>query len=69
MARAAATRRRSRLIAEDLGLSVRTVDNHLARVFRKLGVTGRDELAEVLGLVPPPGPARAHAEQSTSSPG
>lgn len=69
VARAAATRRRSRLIAEDLGLSVRTVDNHLARVFRKLGVTGRDELAEVLGLVPPPGPARAHAEQSTSSPG
>ncbi|QBI20105.1 hypothetical protein ER308_11375 [Egibacter rhizosphaerae] len=35
-------------IAEHLTISVRTVDNHLHRVYAKLGVRGRDELA---GLV------------------
>ncbi|HEY4224444.1 MAG TPA: LuxR family transcriptional regulator [Pseudolysinimonas sp.] len=44
IARAAASRERSREIADRLGLSQRTVDNHLARIYRKLGVTGRDEL-------------------------
>lgn len=48
VARRAATRMRSREIAEDLGLSVRTVDNHLAACFRKLGVGSRDELAQSL---------------------
>lgn len=48
VARLAAQRIRSREIAERLGLSVRTVDNHLARAFRKLGITRRDELAEAL---------------------
>lgn len=38
----------SREIAERLGLSVRTVDNQLARVYTALGVTGRSELAGVL---------------------
>lgn len=47
VARMAAARSRSREIAERLGLSVRTVDNHLARIYRKLGVSGRDELAAV----------------------
>lgn len=41
----AAAHTRSREIAERLGLSVRTVDNHLSRVFRKLGVRGRADLA------------------------
>ena len=50
VARLAAQRIRSRAIAERLGLSVRTVDNHLARSFRKLGITTREELAEALGL-------------------
>lgn len=50
VARLAATRSRSREIAERLGLSVRTVDNHLARAYRKLGVTGRDDLREALVL-------------------
>ncbi|WP_436793805.1 LuxR C-terminal-related transcriptional regulator [Actinospongicola halichondriae] len=55
VARAAAGRRRSREIAADLGLSVRTVDNHLRSVYRKLGIGGRDELDDALrdvGLSP-----------------
>jgi DNA-binding CsgD family transcriptional regulator len=38
----------SRVIAERLYVSVRTVDNHLARIYTKLGVTGRSELPAVL---------------------
>lgn len=48
VASAAATRLRNREIAEQLGLSVRTVENHLARAFRKLGVASRDELPAAL---------------------
>jgi DNA-binding CsgD family transcriptional regulator len=44
IARAAADRQRSKEIAEQLGLSVRTVDNHLTNIYRKLGVAGCDEL-------------------------
>jgi len=44
IAQAAARRERSREIAERLGVSVRTVDNHLASVYRKLGISGRSEL-------------------------
>lgn len=36
----------SRLIAGRLGLSIRTVDNHLGRIYRKLGVHGRAELMD-----------------------
>ncbi|HWL42490.1 MAG TPA: LuxR C-terminal-related transcriptional regulator [Ilumatobacter sp.] len=43
----------SKAIAEDLFLSVRTVDNHLAQAYRKLAVGGRDELAAVVVPVPP----------------
>ena len=48
IAQAAARRERSREIAERLGVSVRTVDNHLASVYRKLGINGRGELEEEL---------------------
>jgi DNA-binding CsgD family transcriptional regulator len=41
---------RSREIGERLHLSTRTVDTHLAHVYRKLGVSGRDDLASALGL-------------------
>jgi DNA-binding CsgD family transcriptional regulator len=37
-------------IAVQLTLSVRTVENHLHRVFQKLGVDGRSDLAAALGL-------------------
>ena len=39
----------SRGIAERLGVSNRTVDSHLERAYRKLGVTGRGQLEAALG--------------------
>jgi DNA-binding NarL/FixJ family response regulator len=45
----AAAGRSSREIAAQLVLSVRTVDNHLQRIYAKLGVTSRRELADALG--------------------
>jgi DNA-binding CsgD family transcriptional regulator len=38
----------SKDIAERLYVSVRTVDNHLGRVYEKLGISSRSELAELL---------------------
>ncbi|MSY84139.1 MAG: hypothetical protein F2693_05365 [Actinobacteria bacterium] len=51
VARLAAARLRSKEIADRCRLSVRTVDNHLARVYRKLGVTGRDDLPDALAAL------------------
>ncbi len=42
----------SKEIADKLYLSARTVDNHLLRVYAKLGVSGRTELAAALRAVP-----------------
>lgn len=36
-------------IAEEFFISVRTVDNHLRSVYRKLNIGGREELAKLLG--------------------
>ncbi|WP_030454947.1 helix-turn-helix transcriptional regulator [Herbidospora cretacea] len=38
-----------RAVADRLDLSLRTVNNHLGRVYTKLGVSGRQALAEILG--------------------
>lgn len=48
IAELAAAGRASKEIAADLIVSVRTVDNHLAAVYRKLEVNSRDELATFL---------------------
>lgn len=45
----AATGLSSKDIAERLAVSRRTVDNHLQRVFAKLGISGRHELSGALG--------------------
>jgi DNA-binding CsgD family transcriptional regulator len=42
----------SREIASRLVISVRTVDNHLQNAYRKLGVTGRQDLPRVLSGTP-----------------
>lgn len=47
--RLAATGLASKDIAEQLHLSVRTVDGHLGRIYDKLGVRSRTELAAALG--------------------
>ena len=47
----------SQQIADQLYLSVRTVNNHLQNVYAKLGVSGRRQLADMLGERPPPAPA------------
>lgn len=48
VARLAAQGHSSKVIAERLYLSPRTVENHLQRVYTKLGVNGRDDLERVL---------------------
>lgn len=53
LARLAATGMPNAEIARRLQLSVRTVENHLYRVSRKLGTEGRAGLARALGLAPP----------------
>ena len=49
-ARLAAEGMSSHEMAERLQISVRTVDNHLGRIYSKLGISGRQELPDVLGL-------------------
>lgn len=50
VARLAAGGATSRTIAEELGVSKRTVDNLLSRVYTKLGVSGRVELGPALDV-------------------
>ncbi|MFI2372756.1 LuxR C-terminal-related transcriptional regulator [Streptomyces sp. NPDC018833] len=53
----------SQEIADQLVLSIRTVDNHLGQVYSKLGVTSRRELAQVLSSAP-----ALKARQTTGTP-
>jgi DNA-binding CsgD family transcriptional regulator len=48
IARLAADGVASKVIAQQLGLSVRTVSNHLQNAYLKLGISGRDDLADAL---------------------
>lgn len=50
VAAAAAQRLRNKEIADKFDISSRTVENHLANIYRKLGISGRDEIAGVLNL-------------------
>jgi DNA-binding CsgD family transcriptional regulator len=52
IARLAAAGVPSKDIADQLYLSARTVDNHLLRVYAKLGVSGRTDLAAALRAIP-----------------
>ncbi|SNS96538.1 ATP-, maltotriose- and DNA-dependent transcriptional regulator MalT [Asanoa hainanensis] len=52
IARLAASGVSSRDIASEFFLSTRTVENHLQRVYAKLGVAGRGELGPALRMVP-----------------
>ncbi|WP_373300037.1 response regulator transcription factor [Streptomyces xantholiticus] len=54
----------SQEIAKHLVLSVRTVDNHLQRIYQKLGITRRSQLPSALAPMAadaPAGGARADA--------
>jgi DNA-binding NarL/FixJ family response regulator len=55
IARLAAEGLSNREIGQQLYLSHRTVSNHLYRIFPKLGITSRAELAAVVGASPGPG--------------
>jgi DNA-binding CsgD family transcriptional regulator len=44
--------RTSREVAEELVIGVRTVESHLTRIYDKLGIHSRTELASALGLEP-----------------
>jgi DNA-binding CsgD family transcriptional regulator len=48
VARLAAGGRSNRQIAEDLFVTIKTVETHLGAVYRKLVITSRDELAQAL---------------------
>jgi len=44
--------RSNRDIAQELFVSPKTIENHLGRVYVKLGISGRRQLAEHLALTP-----------------
>jgi DNA-binding CsgD family transcriptional regulator len=48
VARLASAGRSNRQIAEELFVTIKTVETHLAAAYRKLGITARDELAAML---------------------
>jgi len=52
IAELAAAGQSNKAIADELVISIRTVENHLYRVYDKLGIAGRDDLAPLLGTPP-----------------
>ncbi|MGH8999215.1 MAG: response regulator transcription factor, partial [Acidimicrobiia bacterium] len=48
----AAAGRSNKEIADELFVSVRTIENRLGKIYEKLGVSGRTELAEALDATP-----------------
>jgi DNA-binding CsgD family transcriptional regulator len=59
VARLAASGRTNREIAQALFITTKTASAHLSRVYRKLGITRRDQLPDALsGAVPVPGSSR-----------
>ena len=66
IARRVAAGRRNREIAGELGLSAKTVEWHLSRIYRKLGVRSRTELAARAGAGAIPwAPSDAHDPSSS----
>ena len=58
VAELAAAGRTNREVAQDLFVSLATVETHLTRVYRKLGVAGRAELGDSLSQPPTAAPGR-----------
>jgi two-component system response regulator DctR len=56
--RLVAAGRLNKVIADELGIAIRTVEVHRARVFAKLRVRSAAEVATLLARQPPEGPAR-----------
>ena len=56
-AQLAATGRSNKTIADELYLSVKTIENRLQRIYSKLGVRGRSELGDVLANIGGPNEA------------
>jgi DNA-binding NarL/FixJ family response regulator len=49
VARLAAQGRTNREIAQDLYVTLKTIEGHLASAYGKLGITGRQDLRRALG--------------------
>ena len=58
-------------VADQLTLSKRTIDTHLGRIYRKLGITGRDRLSEAIFAAGDPdgqlAPSRPALERQSSN--
>jgi DNA-binding CsgD family transcriptional regulator len=66
LASGAAAHRTSAELAAEYGISVRTVDNHLARIYKKLGITGRRELSAELTELRLASPYEGYGAETTS---